>query len=313
MNERPLITFALFAYNQQEFIEEAVYGALSQTYSPLEIILSDDCSSDQTFEIMERICSEYKGPHKIILNRNNPNLGLVPHVNRVVMDLSHGELIVIAAGDDVSLPERTVTLWNAWERANRMPYGLSSGYFMIDKLGKIIEKIEYSHDEFIGEDMMSCFNSRPVQCVGATFMIHRDIYDLFGGLTEAVGEDTPFLFRSRILGSFLNLKNPLVRYRVGDWNMTYSTGTKETHMRFIAFRKGYYRQLAKDITKAVAYTKLSKSQITQINAICVRRIEEIENEAKLYSNNLIIRIEGKILWRVKALLKRLERLKIARR
>lgn len=33
--DRPLITFALFAYNQEQYIEEAVQGALSQTYSPL--------------------------------------------------------------------------------------------------------------------------------------------------------------------------------------------------------------------------------------------------------------------------------------
>jgi glycosyltransferase involved in cell wall biosynthesis len=51
MEERPLITFALFAYNQEQFIAEAVQGALSQTYSPLEIILSD-WSADSTFHVM---------------------------------------------------------------------------------------------------------------------------------------------------------------------------------------------------------------------------------------------------------------------
>lgn len=69
--DRPLITFALFAYNQEQFIEEAVQGAFSQTYSPLEIILSDDGSSDQTFAIISRMESEYCGPHKIILTGMN--------------------------------------------------------------------------------------------------------------------------------------------------------------------------------------------------------------------------------------------------
>ena len=41
---RPLVTFALFAYNQEKYIREAVEGAFSQTYEPLEIILSDDYS-----------------------------------------------------------------------------------------------------------------------------------------------------------------------------------------------------------------------------------------------------------------------------
>ncbi len=67
--DRPLITFALFAYNQENHIEEAVQGAFSQTYSQLEIVLSDDCSTDRTFEIMERMANAYQGPHKIVLNR----------------------------------------------------------------------------------------------------------------------------------------------------------------------------------------------------------------------------------------------------
>ena len=53
--ERPLVTFALFAYNQENYIRAAVEGAFAQTYQPLEIILSDDCSKDRTFEIMQRL------------------------------------------------------------------------------------------------------------------------------------------------------------------------------------------------------------------------------------------------------------------
>ncbi len=51
---RPLVTFALFAYNQEQYIREAVEGAFSQTYEPLEIILSDDCSSATRFILSER-------------------------------------------------------------------------------------------------------------------------------------------------------------------------------------------------------------------------------------------------------------------
>ena len=42
--ERPLISFVVLAYNQESFIREAIEGALTQTYSPLEIVFSDDCS-----------------------------------------------------------------------------------------------------------------------------------------------------------------------------------------------------------------------------------------------------------------------------
>jgi glycosyltransferase involved in cell wall biosynthesis len=64
----PLVSFIVVAYNQDKYIKEAVLGAFSQTYQPLEIILSDDGSSDLTFEIMQDMVEKYVGPHKIILN-----------------------------------------------------------------------------------------------------------------------------------------------------------------------------------------------------------------------------------------------------
>ncbi len=80
MNElldKPLVTFTLFAYNHEKYIrEKAVEGALAQTYTPLEIILSDDCSTDRTFEIIQEIAKSYTGKHQLVINRNKKNLGL---------------------------------------------------------------------------------------------------------------------------------------------------------------------------------------------------------------------------------------------
>lgn len=120
---RPLITFALFAYKQAQFIREAVEGAFSQTYEPLEIVLSDDCSPDNTFVIMQEMAAAYKGPHKIILNRNEKNLGLAEHINRVV-EISKGEWIVTAAGDDISLSNRVADSCQVVEK-----YGEVGGVF----------------------------------------------------------------------------------------------------------------------------------------------------------------------------------------
>ena len=83
-DERPLVTFALCAYNQERFIREAIEGAFAQTYEPLEIILSDDCSSDRTFEIMQEMAAAYAGAARIKLNRNASNLGIAGHVNRLI-------------------------------------------------------------------------------------------------------------------------------------------------------------------------------------------------------------------------------------
>ena len=80
----PLVTFALFAYNQEKYIREAVEAALAQDYPNLEIIFSDDCSPNSTFDVMRESTKNYSGCHQVKLNRNPVNLGLGSHVNRVV-------------------------------------------------------------------------------------------------------------------------------------------------------------------------------------------------------------------------------------
>lgn len=105
VHERTPASLVLLTYNQASRIGEAVNGALTQNYSPLEIILSDDCSTDSTYELMQSIADSYRGPHRIILNRNTNNLGVPAHLNKAV-GLSRGEVIITAAGDDISLPER---------------------------------------------------------------------------------------------------------------------------------------------------------------------------------------------------------------
>ena len=112
---RPLATFCLFSYNQEKFIKQAVESAFAQTYEPLEIILSDDHSSDNTFEILQTIAASYSGPHKVYCIKQKHNLGTVNHIIEVARR-ARGNLIVIAAGDDISNPNRVEVLIKEWQK-----------------------------------------------------------------------------------------------------------------------------------------------------------------------------------------------------
>src|SRR5262245_41277779 len=144
---RPLVTFAVFACNQEKFVREAVESALAQTYSPLQIILSDDCSNDRTFEIIQEIAAAYRGPHEIALNRNASRLGIGGHFNRVE-ELARGELVVVQAADDVSLPQRTQVMYDAWEKSGRRATSLHSDFIQIDENGREMETIYRNVDKY---------------------------------------------------------------------------------------------------------------------------------------------------------------------
>ncbi|MEM4675887.1 MAG: glycosyltransferase family A protein, partial [Nitrososphaerota archaeon] len=140
--DKPLVTFAVFAYNQEQFIRQAIAGAFSQTYEPLEIILSDDCSSDRTFEIMQDMSANYKGKHSVRIRRNTENLGLASHINEVMKE-SNGEIVTWLSGDDIPIPERTEKLIEPLLYDKKV-IAAHSGLTRIDIDGKILGAMPHS-------------------------------------------------------------------------------------------------------------------------------------------------------------------------
>jgi cellulose synthase/poly-beta-1,6-N-acetylglucosamine synthase-like glycosyltransferase len=136
-SDRPLVTFALFAYNQEKYIREAVEGALSQTYEPLEIILSDDSSTDRTFQIMQEMAARYRGPHAVRAVRQASNLGTVNHLITAAR-LASGELFVVNAGDDISYPDRVEELVSHWQSTGAS--ALSSFHDEIAEDGAVLRR-----------------------------------------------------------------------------------------------------------------------------------------------------------------------------
>ena len=218
-NTKPLLTVMICAYNQEQFIREAVEGAFAQTYSPLEILLSDDCSQDRTFEIMREMAEAYRGPHRLILNRNAINLGLAGHSNRMVQ-LSHGQLLVGAAGDDVCLPNRAEIIYQAWERSGRRATGIQSGFINIDENGNLIgdptdsiavETVTFKEEKPILENYVRTLQPG---IVGGAFACHPVIYSTFGPLPSAlIHEDNVVALRALCLGSLMFVNIPLIKRR----------------------------------------------------------------------------------------------------
>lgn len=207
-----LVTFALFAYNQERFIAEAVRGALAQTYSPLEIILSDDCSADRTFDLIRQEVSGYRGPHEIRLNRNETNLGFASHINRV-MEMARGQLIVAAGGDDVSLPDRVEKLFAAYASSNGRAMSLYSNATVINEEGQPAGL--YVAERGPGEPSAEWMAERISGVLGCAEAWDRRVFDMFGPLQEEVfNEDMVIPFRAALIGEVKYIAEPLVLYRL---------------------------------------------------------------------------------------------------
>lgn len=209
----PLVTLALFAYNQERYVGEAIAAAFAQTYSPLEIILSDDCSTDSTFEMMQRVAAEYEGPHRIVLNRNPLNLNIGGHVNAVAA-LATGELIVLAAGDDISAPSRTQQLVKYWNALGRPPAVLCSDFEPIDVASKPVTL--NSEPLYRGPFQIENMARGEIRVLGATTAVSKDVFSSFPPLHSSVRhEDKVLPFRALLLGGTVALiDEKLVQYRI---------------------------------------------------------------------------------------------------
>lgn len=99
---KPLISVALCTYNGSKFLKKQIMSILNQTYKNIEIVVIDDCSTDDTFEITETLSSKYS---QIKSFRNTKNIGFNKNFEKAIT-LASGEYIAISDQDDIWLENK---------------------------------------------------------------------------------------------------------------------------------------------------------------------------------------------------------------
>ncbi|WKA53973.1 glycosyltransferase family 2 protein [Planococcus shixiaomingii] len=96
-NIRPLISVIMPAYNAENYIEDAINSVLSQSYEEWELIIIDDCSSDKTLKIAEKLSNN---DSRLKLIKNSKNIGVSETRNKAI-NLALGEWIAFLDSDDL--------------------------------------------------------------------------------------------------------------------------------------------------------------------------------------------------------------------
>jgi glycosyltransferase involved in cell wall biosynthesis len=92
---QPLVTITIPTYNQEKYIGRAIESCLKQDYPNLEIIVSDDCSTDGTYSAAKA----YEG-NQVKVHRTPANMGRVKNYRHTLYNLAKGEWVVNLDGDD---------------------------------------------------------------------------------------------------------------------------------------------------------------------------------------------------------------------
>jgi len=101
MNERPIVSVAVLAYNSSKYILETLESAKKQTYERIELIVSDDASTDNTVEICKNWIEENRTYFiNVKLLTTSQNSGTSSNCNRLINN-AVGEWVKLIAADDI--------------------------------------------------------------------------------------------------------------------------------------------------------------------------------------------------------------------
>lgn len=93
----PLVSVIIPTFNRKDMLKRAVDCALKQDYPNIEVIISDNCSDDGTFEMVRE---NYGNEKRVIYHRNEKNLGPTMNYNVAFYGLARGEYCMTQSDDD---------------------------------------------------------------------------------------------------------------------------------------------------------------------------------------------------------------------
>lgn len=167
----PLVSIIMGAYNCEKTIVNCINSIIEQTYQNWEFIICDDCSTDNTFSIL----NSYKEKDKrIIIIHNEQNLKLAKSLNRC-LSIAKGKYIARMDADDESLPERITKQVDFLEK--HVEYDVvGCNMIVFDENG---EKGIRTNVEFPNKDIL--LKNTPF--AHPTIMMKKSVYDSLNGYT----------------------------------------------------------------------------------------------------------------------------------
>jgi glycosyltransferase involved in cell wall biosynthesis len=261
-------TLILLAFNQEAFIREAALSCLAQDCEPIEIVFSDDASSDGTYAILEQIASEYRGPHRLVVRRNTSNLGIGAHYN-LLCDVSHGLLLVTAAGDDISEPHRVRRLLQAWDSQNGEPDLISSYLTRMGSDGALSDTLKVD-DLSLWCSPEQWLARRPF-VIGAAHAFTKRLHQKFGPFGSQLSfEDQVMSLRACCLGGGLTVTEPLVKYRDGGVSSRVAIDSSSANKRRVLVRRhshqiALYTQIYADLITANKESFFSRKYVWRLS------------------------------------------------
>ena len=293
MQENPLVSIICLAYNHENFVVETLNSVIQQNYTPIELIIVDDCSSDNTKSIIN---NWLKSNPEVQYISNEINIGNTKSFNNA-LKIAKGDYLIDLAADDLLLPNGIQNQINAFQKSKFKNLGVVYGnaeiinedgsfnsfYFPVDQSGKVIS------NRTIGDIYCSVLSSGDSIC-SVSAMIKKSVFDFLEGYDETLAyEDLDSWIRASREFEFDFIDDVLVKKRTVNNSLGTKFYTKNHKINISTY---------KILLKALKLNRSKAEDLALQKRVHYEIIHSFKNQSlNLFLKNIGLRIA--ISWRKK--------------
>jgi glycosyltransferase involved in cell wall biosynthesis len=284
----PLITIILLCYRHEKFAADAVRGVLAQTYSPLEIVIVDDCSPDRTAEVIEKTLAESPPRSDVRFIRNPQNM----HSNlvlRTMLGKMKGDFIFVSCGDDVMLPNMVEEMVKVW-----IAEGVSlvtANALYIDENSNPLHRTFRDPNQAADDSFETLArDGANACCFGPSIGFERAIYEKFDWVPKYLkAYDMMYPFYAYLLKGAKFVSTPLLQYRVHPENTSLSLQAEKAKpsRKWEIEERGYIIHLAHAVLMEEVLDRLRNEEPARYKSIADRIVPLLAIQMAEMSKKLV--------------------------
>ena len=261
------ISIVMTVYNGQKHLAEQLDSFLNQSYLPHEIIISDDCSTDNTLQLLEKYKNNIKINIKIY--KNTKNIGFTKNFEKAISK-SSGDIVFLSDQDDIWYHNKIETIIKKFNTNQKINLIIHDAHLVNTNLKKTgLTALSQVNSGFSNDDVF---------ITGALTAFKRDILKFFLPFPKKLlGHDGYMHFIARSLGTRMVINNKLqiIRRHENNTSNWVASSLKKIN-KFDVFKNQFFSKRSKDYN----------DRLVQVNK-AIHLINVLRNKKHYFSNDLL--------------------------
>ncbi len=313
--KEPLVSVCIPCYNHENFINDCLNSLMDQTYQNMELLICDDCSTDNSWDVIKKYLPELEERFvRVVTLKNEVNLGVAGTLNRLIA-ISRGTYVKSIASDDFLYPEYTEIMVRQMEKDHKLGVLFCNGIYVKEKSTYtkpllltpfFQEPVQIDQDNIENMLFENCFIFAP------GVILRKDVYNECGLYNEEIEiEDWEYWLRIACSKKykFNYIDEILVYYRKSENAMTSRIGAGAESRLLKMYRAEkkvieiYAEKMEKEIGARRKIWHIIYGERAAYKLNFKNNIKEIENDYESFDEWRYLSFKDKVICKARHLLR----------